>query len=55
VDLEPAAPCGGDVAGFMERGRQITSRHPSASPRRSERLSADIDRHRHRCLVSPLS
>ena len=26
-DLESAAPCGGDGAGFMERGRQITSRH----------------------------
>jgi hypothetical protein len=29
VDLKPAAPCGGDVAGFVERGRQITSRHGS--------------------------
>ena len=29
VDLESAAPCGGDVAGFVECGRQITSRHGS--------------------------
>ena len=35
VDLESAAPCGGDVAGFVERGRQITSRHGSAGPRRA--------------------
>ena len=32
VDLKSAAPCGGDMAGFMECGRQIASRH-QLSPR----------------------